>query len=396
MEKGPLFMKKHSIFFEFNLKLLYVNIATTMMFIYINKDQDIVQLLAEHSFVAILIQLAAFLLLKKYILTPLNNMKNIAKDLASGDGDLTKRMNINSKDEIGEVSKYIDLFIEKIQSTVSEAKYSANENSSISSKLSTISNNIEKKTTEELNIITEVKASGLQMQKSLEESVSMVEQTKKDLESANESLEKAKEDIYSMVSNIQTSTETESILSSKLNQLSNDADQIKGILNIISEIAEQTNLLALNAAIEAARAGEHGRGFAVVADEVRLLAERTQKSLVEIDGTISIIIQGIDDSTQQMIKFTKNVQNMSDKSKNVEVKINNATELMQTSYQTADVSYSNAVSLQDDTKKIVERIETISKYSISNNEGVKEINKLTDNLKNMAHSLNIKLSQFRT
>ncbi|SFP04447.1 methyl-accepting chemotaxis protein [Hydrogenimonas thermophila] len=389
-------MNKHSIFFEFNLKLLYVNIATTIIFVYINKDQDIIQLLAEHSIVAILIQVAAFLLLKKYILTPLNNMKAIAKDLADGDGDLTKRLNIHSKDEIGEVSQYIDLFIEKIQSTVSEAKHSANENSTISSKLSIISNNIEKKTEEELNIINEVKSSGLQMQKSLEESVAMVEQTKKDLESANESLDKAKEDIYSMVSNIQTSAETESILSDKLNQLSNDADQIKGILNMISEIAEQTNLLALNAAIEAARAGTHGRGFAVVADEVRLLAERTQKSLVEIDGTISIIIQGINDATQQMVKFTENVQNMSDKSKNVEVKINNATKLMQTSYQTADASYSNALSLQNDTKKIVESIETISEYSISNNNGVKEINRLTDSLKNMAQSLTVKLNQFRT
>lgn len=389
-------MNKHSIFFEFNLKLLYVNIATTIIFVYINKDQDIIQLLLEHSIVAILIQVAAFLLLKKYILTPLNNMKAIAKDLANGDGDLTKRLNINSKDEIGEVSQYIDLFIEKIQSTISEAKHSANENSTISSKLSIISNNIEKKTEEELNIINEVKSSGLQMQKSLEESVAMVEQTKKDLESANESLEKAKEDIYSMVSNIQTSAETESILSDKLNQLSNDADQIKGILNIISEIAEQTNLLALNAAIEAARAGAHGRGFAVVADEVRLLAERTQKSLVETDGTISIIIQGINDATQQMVKFTENVQNMSDKSKNVEVKINNATELMQTSYHTADASYSNALSLQNNTKKIVQSIETISEYSISNDNGVKEINKLTDSLKNMAQSLTVKLNQFRT
>ena len=389
-------MNKNSIFFEFNLKLLYVNLFTTIIFVYINKDQDIVQLLAEHSFVAILIQLAAFLLLKKYILIPLDNMKTIAKDLADGDGDLTKRMNINSKDEIGEVSKYIDLFIEKIQSTVSEAKHSANENNNISSKLSIISNNIEKKTEEELNIINEVKLSGLQMQKSLEESVAMVEQTKKDLESANESLEKAKEDIYSMVSNIQTSAETESLLSDKLNQLSNDADQIKGILNIISEIAEQTNLLALNAAIEAARAGAHGRGFAVVADEVRLLAERTQKSLVEIDGTISIIIQGINDATQQMVKFTENIQNMSDKSKNVEVKINDATELMHTSYHTADVSYTNALSLQNDTKKIVKSIETINEYSNSNNNGVKEINELTDTLKNMAQSLTVKLNQFKT
>ena len=99
---------------------------------------------------------------------------------------------------------------------------------------------------------------------------------------------------------VQNSAHTEMELAHKIQQLSSDADQVKNVLTVISDIADQTNLLALNAAIEAARAGEHGRGFAVVADEVRTLAERTQKSLVEINATINVIVQAIMDSSDQM------------------------------------------------------------------------------------------------
>ncbi len=122
-------------------------------------------------------------------------------------------------------------------------------------------------------------------------------------------------------------------VSDNLKALTENAEDIKGILNIISDISDKTNLLALNAAIEAARAGEHGRGFAVVADEVRKLAESTQKSLTEINASVNVIVQSISDASSSVEHNAKSALELVEISKELQSSLGEASSEVKVTYQ---------------------------------------------------------------
>ncbi len=130
------------------------------------------------------------------------------------------------------------------------------------------------------------------------------------------------------IGRITKASQKQNELADNLMKLSADAEQTKGILTAISDIADQTNLLALNAAIEAARAGEHGRGFAVVADEVRKLAERTQKSLTEINATISVVVQSIGDNSDALGVNAKEMNELTEELGQVDKKMDEVLDVM--------------------------------------------------------------------
>jgi len=130
--------------------------------------------------------------------------------------------------------------------------------------------------------------------------ISFSEQLQKEILASATLIQEAQENIEKLNDTINHQFESNNEVVNKLKELSDTTEQMKNVLGIISDIADQTNLLALNAAIEAARAGEHGRGFAVVADEVRQLAEKTQKSLGEVNATINTIVQSVMEVNEQV------------------------------------------------------------------------------------------------
>lgn len=185
-------------------------------------------------------------------------------------------------------------------------------------------------------------------------------------------------------------------LAKKLENLNNHTVQVKEVLTIIGDIAEQTNLLALNAAIEAARAGEHGRGFAVVADEVRKLAERTQKSLLEINSTINVVVQEIVESTQEMGQSAKEFESLVFIAKSVEKSIDGVAMVVNDASKASKKSLETSLEIGKNIDKIKNQTTEIHELSISNTRSVEEIAAASEHLHKLTEELDNKLGQFKT
>lgn len=236
--------------------------------------------------------------------TALSGLLHSLKDIASGEGDLTKRITKTSNDELGEVVDWFNQFVDKLHGSISDVVQSIQPLSSLSSDLGDLTGNT-MSITERQSVATE------QVSLVVEEMVSSVKAVSGNASSAAEAAhdaDKAAKDGHDIVNK---TVESINALAGEvehagevIRKLESDTENVGTILDVIKGIAEQTNLLALNAAIEAARAGEQGRGFAVVADEVRTLASRTQDSTQEIQKVIEQL-QGAAQSAVEVMNHSK-------------------------------------------------------------------------------------------
>ncbi|GAA7939872.1 methyl-accepting chemotaxis protein TlpB [Helicobacter pylori] len=236
-----------------------------------------------------------------------------------GDKDLRAKIDVGDRnDEISQVGRGINLFVENARLIMEEIKGISTSNKTSMDKLVQIAQETQKNMKDSSTTLNSVKNKATDVASMMNASIEQSQGLRKRLIETQGLVKESKDAIGDLFSQITESAHTEEELSSKVEQLSRNADDVKSILDIINDIADQTNLLALNAAIEAARAGEHGRGFAVVADEVRNLAGRTQKSLAEINSTIMVIVQEINAVSSQMNLNSQKMERLSDMSKSVQ------------------------------------------------------------------------------
>ncbi|TPH81023.1 methyl-accepting chemotaxis protein TlpB [Helicobacter pylori] len=236
-----------------------------------------------------------------------------------GDKDLRAKIDVGDRnDEISQVGRGINLFVENARLIMEEIKGISTLNKTSMDKLVQITQETQKNMKDSSTTLNSVKNKATDIASMMNISIEQSQGLRKRLIETQGLVKESKDAIGDLFSQITESAHTEEELSSQVEQLSRNADDVKSILDIINDIADQTNLLALNAAIEAARAGEHGRGFAVVADEVRNLAGRTQKSLAEINSTIMVIVQEINAVSSQMNLNSQKMERLSDMSKSVQ------------------------------------------------------------------------------
>lgn len=339
--------------------------------------------------------MAIFYFIIQNITTSISRLESTIEAVAKN-RDFTRITKVEGNDELSQMNHKLNDLVNVLRQAFSGIRSASSENLSVSAELSATTLSIGKAAEEEAKIVAQTTNESDRMKEAMRESAREAAIVKDKAIGARENLQEAQSALHNTIEQLTLTVQMEGEINDRLNSLSQEASQVKQVLTVIADIADQTNLLALNAAIEAARAGEHGRGFAVVADEVRKLAERTQKSLIETNATVNVIVQSINDITDQMNHNTARIETLVNASAEVNDHTETAVSALADTVDAIEKLSNDTQTNASTTESIIKKISNINDLSTSNARSVEEIAAAAEHLHQMTEQLTTQISVFRT
>lgn len=329
------------------------------------------------------------------VVAPVSQISHAMEAIAKGSGDLTQRLPIQSKDEIGDLALHFNQFIGRIQKLLGQISQTLHELESSSGHLQQITESMNSGVQQQMKATTGLSQSMLEMTSQAQSVEDHSSNTTRATQQAADRVQEGGDTVMQTAQEMQTLSENMQEMISSVMALREDGKSIATVVNVIQEIAEQTNLLALNAAIEAARAGEHGRGFAVVADQVRSLAKRTQDSTSEIEHIIDKIIKATETTVKVVNKGQKSAQRSMSSVNQSRDTLQPVTILMQDISQMSDHMLKAAHAQTELAREINSNISDIHQVTENSLAGANRTKQAGENLLHLAQRLEQMVGQFK-